>query len=591
MSYKKMFLVTTANQKFWNFDEPIIFLGEWCKIYSQRHAWSKLSSETLSYYGLDRRKFYQDYIYSMKIYERLLVHLSKELNKIHGSDHSLKYWRIVVGPWLLYFTMILLDRYRSICFAEESGKVKNTWITPEFPKWCLFNDFEEFHFNYTEDDYNHCLFSQVIKFSTKIPWETIGGTGFSNIGAYQNFKSNKASTSSLISLAKIFSRFIPNSLQSLVVVDQSYIKPFDLIKLQSAMKMMPCPYRPSIEIDQVNVDWEMRRGIKLPANPAEDSFESILKKCVPLQIPKVHVEGYATMTQRALEVYPKRTKVILTSIAQKINEGFKLWAATQVEKGAKLVITQHGGHVGDALWSVDDDHDVSIADRYFTWGWTHRNESKVVPMPSSMLASKGSCIQDPKGSIVCVTSSFPRYTAQKFSVPDGPVALETYKLQEKFLKNVSFAVSKHLVFRLFKFSGWEEDIRWRDSKACPNIYKGRKSLRSHFKESRMCVCFYNGTPFLESFSANYPTLLCWDPKYNELNELARPHFDLLRKVGVLHDTPESAASKLNKIYKDPLAWWLSPIVQDAKDKFCDRFARVSEDWSEEWKKELLKLTY
>jgi len=71
-----MFLVTTANQKFWNFDEPILFLGEWCRIYSQRHVWSKLSSETLSYYGLDRRKFYQDYIYSMRIYERLLVHLS-----------------------------------------------------------------------------------------------------------------------------------------------------------------------------------------------------------------------------------------------------------------------------------------------------------------------------------------------------------------------------------------------------------------------------------------------------------------------------------------------------------------------------------
>ena len=113
-----MFLATTAIKNFWKPSEHLLFLGEWCRIYSQKHVWSKLSYETLPYHGLDRRKVYQDYIYSMRIYERLLVHLSKELNKIHGSAYSLRYWRIVVGPWLLYFTMILLDRYRSICFAE-----------------------------------------------------------------------------------------------------------------------------------------------------------------------------------------------------------------------------------------------------------------------------------------------------------------------------------------------------------------------------------------------------------------------------------------------------------------------------------------
>jgi len=47
-----MFLVTTANQKFWKIDEKILFLGEWCKIYNQKHIWSKLEHETLfSHWG------------------------------------------------------------------------------------------------------------------------------------------------------------------------------------------------------------------------------------------------------------------------------------------------------------------------------------------------------------------------------------------------------------------------------------------------------------------------------------------------------------------------------------------------------------
>jgi putative transferase (TIGR04331 family) len=105
----------------------------------------------------------------------------------------------------------------------------------------------------------------------------------------------------------------------------------------------------------------------------------------------------------------------------------------------------------------------------------------------------------------------------------------------------------------------------------------------------LCICFYNGTPFLETFAANYPTLLCWDPKYTELNELAQPYFDLLREAGILHDTPEALALKSNEIYDDPMSWWMSAEIQDAKNKFCNRFARTSDDWLAQWNDALTKL--
>jgi putative transferase (TIGR04331 family) len=94
---------------------------------------------------------------------------------------------------------------------------------------------------------------------------------------------------------------------------------------------------------------------------------------------------------------------------------------------------------------------------------------------------------------------------------------------------------------------------------------------------------------LETFVANYPTLLYWEPKYTELNESAQPYFDLLRKAEILHDTPEQLALKLNEIYSDPLSWWMSAEIQDAKNKFCNRFAKTGDDWVTQWKGELLKL--
>lgn len=106
--------------------------------------------------------------------------------------------------------------------------------------------------------------------------------------------------------------------------------------------------------------------------------------------------------------------------------------------------------------------------------------------------------------------------------------------------------------------------------------------------SRLCISTYNSTTYLETFAANYPTLLFWDPEQNELRSLAQPYFDDLRRSGIFHESPESAAAKVNEIYQDPLSWWMSPEVQEAKNKFCRQFAHTSEKWIGEWKGEILK---
>jgi putative transferase (TIGR04331 family) len=116
-----VFLVTTADQSFWKTDEPVLFLGEWCKLFSQRSFWEKLSYEVLPYHWDDRKKLYRDYLYLDKLYEQILSELSQHLNQIHGVKHSVRYWRIIVGRWLSYFIQIFYDRYQSILTAGESG--------------------------------------------------------------------------------------------------------------------------------------------------------------------------------------------------------------------------------------------------------------------------------------------------------------------------------------------------------------------------------------------------------------------------------------------------------------------------------------
>ena len=94
------------------------------------------------------------------------------------------------------------------------------------------------------------------------------------------------------------------------------------------------------------------------------------------------------------------------------------------------------------------------------------------------------------------------------------------------------------------------------------------------------------TSHLETFAANVPTVIFWDPKYNELRPEAEPFFDKLVDAGILFYDPVAAAKQVNSIWSDVPGWWNQDKVQDAKDAFAYNFARVADDWLQEWKKAL-----
>jgi len=52
-------------------------------------------------------------------YEETLGALSGQLNARHGLSHGVRYWRILVGPWLLHYLHLAYDRYRTLQLALE----------------------------------------------------------------------------------------------------------------------------------------------------------------------------------------------------------------------------------------------------------------------------------------------------------------------------------------------------------------------------------------------------------------------------------------------------------------------------------------
>ncbi len=486
-----MFLALTADQSFWKTDEKILFLGEWCRLYRDRHVWSGLDAEVLPYHWDDRGKYRKDYIYVDAVYEKYLSQLSGELNRIHGVDRSIRYWRIIIGPWLYLLTGIFYDRYLSIRQAIDCGKVTEAWLPPLEYVRHVPKDLPDFRKRCIGDDYNHYLYSRIIEASRGIPFE---------IKAPQVKAQDRPSSRSLSSLGsgkrmvrkiiETLGRWIPSRFNKVVFV-ASFLNSKDLLRLQLSLGQLPYLCAPVVTAKKVPIAQEMREKIKLSG---EDSlFETILRDILPQQIPTVYLEGYHDMNRQAMVSFPKAPRAIYTTSACWGNDGFNFWTAAQTEQGAKLVASQHGGCYGSVAWSTTEAHETRVCDRYQSWGWKKADQPHIVPFPSGQLAGlKPSISSASKGGVLWLGIAVPRYTCQLVSVPVGRQLLDYFKEQERFARAVLPEVHQLLVRRPFPEDyDWGEELRWAEMDPELKICRGEKTMYQQLNESRLCVGTYH----------------------------------------------------------------------------------------------------
>src|SRR5262245_57177838 len=102
---KFVFFATTGLTEFWDTSrQPIVLLGSWCLRCDRRSEWSNLQYEVLPSPWDDKRRFNDAILYLHDCYEQTLAHLSEYLNAVHGTIHTPRYWRIILGPWLILYT-------------------------------------------------------------------------------------------------------------------------------------------------------------------------------------------------------------------------------------------------------------------------------------------------------------------------------------------------------------------------------------------------------------------------------------------------------------------------------------------------------
>jgi putative transferase (TIGR04331 family) len=577
-----MFLATTADHRFWKKDEKILFLGEWCRLSDQKEIWSELDYEILPYHWNDRQRLYSDFKYLKEVYEKYLQVLADKLNNIHSCHYSLRYWRILIGPWLALFTGLLYDRYLSLKEAKKTEKITSVWIQ-DLNSWSMVPREYSFPIDYyTLDSWNQFIYGEIIRELNLFPYQKADPPDLPrNLDDGNQWKPNSKKLMTRL-IARFFGKVFGRS-NKLALIETGF-STWDLVRLQISLGQFPCPFSPKMKVPDVSADVNLRQEMIIPH--ASNPFEKIMEKIIPLQMPTAYLEGYQMLREQALKLFPKQPSLIYTSYAFSANEGFKVWAAENVDNGARLLLSQHGGHYGTGLWEQSEDHQIAISDRFYSWGWNNRSETNIKPMPSGKLQTAKKIKSNPESPILYVLLDVPRYSYRMFSVPVGPQFLDYMSDQMAFLNTISPDVRELLRVRPKTTSyGWSIESRFKDTGFGGQLDSLEKSFLERLRDSRLLISTCNQTTYLETFAANFPTLLFWNPLYWELRPQAEPFFDELRQIGILHDTPESAASKLNDIYDNPMEWWLEPERQLVVKKFNEEFALTSDDWLMKWKNE------
>lgn len=568
------YLATTGISEIWDFDSKLLLLGPWVLT-------SKENTELLKNRPYEvipspfkpaiKIKEAADYCHS--IYEELLPQLSEKMNVLHNVSCPMRYWQVLLGYWLMFFIEIFYDRYKRVEYAFNLFPDSYTHALPYGQcDLATVDTYDTLLLNgkINDDYYNLKLFSLIAH--SLFPEKTVEIT-------YRGSVTSKSKNENI--KRKLF-RFFLNSSEifqpQIIFSGMSQLQPLDSMLLKWRAGIKKVGFKDFSAQNTKSYDnFSTKAREKLILEGALNNFQRLLYKVLPYAIPMCYVEDYHFFRNSVKDI--KRVKAVGSAGDWYFNEGFKFFAASLASNGAKLVDFQHGGGYGVSL-SIPHERLCLEKDVFFTWGWKDPN-SKAKPLPVPYLSkvrNKHSCSLN---NILFVSTSLPKYQ-YKFEACMQPEDMFGYPSNIKlFFQLLKIEIVKTMLFRPNVEDGWNvvDTIKERYPDLAI-VTNGR--LVDWMKKVKLVVIDHPHTSFLEALVINVPSVFYWNHDVYLMRPEAEEYFELLRKAGILHRSPESAAKKVNEIWHDPAGWWKQPEIQNTRNKYCQRFALTSENWLNDW---------
>ncbi len=525
---------------------------------------------------VDETEFTQFKITSETIFQEL-VH---ELNRVHGTDHSERYWRIVCSAWFLQFAQVWYLRWK---VAGEVYKQFGNLLCPRIDlSWqeLLPVTHDEASLLFATDVWNHVAYTDAFSFhaQTQTKQEVISAPDRNrelleyrkviNFGLPSQQPKSKLET--------LLTKFSPRPKIVLAGVAQTKLA---LVVMHLRLGVLPRIWRFSAKLTPQPIDLALRASFLNSNNFGEGgSFAQFLASAISHHLPTIYLEGFNDLVVQTQNNNILRTppKAIFTNTLIHRSEQFKVWCATFDSQGhTKLFSGQHGGgYLVSQFLGWSEDYELSIVDQFFSWGKVS-SEKKITPTCYQSISKDFAAKKD--GNLLVVLGPVTR-NSDIYGMLGVQSNSSYFSLLNSFINSLSSEILSQTIVRPKNAGQTRKPARVSSTQMSQVIVKsvqldhGGLSLDRRQSTARLAVVTYNETTIPQNLMANYPTIALWDSKYVRLNHHAAEIYKQLEQAKILFHSPSLAAQHISEIWTDIEKWWNSHSVLVARENYCNHYA-------------------
>ena len=545
------YLITTTDRSRWPDSGHLVFIGTFClpddpDSLLARYTYEIADTEVMP---VDKNHYFE---LSKSLYSTLSRQLALALNQFHQLNESERYWAIITGVWLRSFIDLVVSR--AVVLAHIKKQYNEIILVSIEQNKCVraANYFSEFHEFIKSPNWNSLVISDI--------WSDCATVESATVQISEQHIDSPLKISTVAG-----TKFVLTS---------TYLPRFREVLLN--LMLGSWPHRINViqpPIEESNAD--RRRELHL-SNKSFDAFEKMMIESVRNYLPTAYLEGFNKLELSVSQMnHPETPRAIFTSNRHLYDDVFNVWAARATSRGTCLILGQHGGSYGISKYpSFAERHEVAVADKYITWGWSSNGPT----IPGVVLTKVGNqnISLKKKTKIVFVSDHLWAVPRSIWGDTDESSPYLTHITE--VLQLISPICQQHLHVRLHHGqadTGHSLTQRWKNQVPQLHVDSGSAPFNSLMQESKLVIVAHNSTTFPETFAIGIPTIITWKTSWTEIRDEAQPIFEKLAQVGIFHADPKTLAAHLSKIYGDIDGWWESKEVTEARQLFCEHFSRTS----------------
>jgi len=549
-------------------ENKILLAGEWVleehedKIKNLSHQIFNSKSNSKKYRKINTLE-------SDKIYQKLCIDLSNELNKLHSVKLGVKSWKIIFGSWLKIFVSVCYERNFLINEILESHKVNKICgvKNEDFKFYC--NGTAEQRDQTGSHDWNNNLFHEIIDFNNySLEKDFSLNCSVYDDNQVKNFYNTIPKKNLLLSFIEKKFQYLKyfrknnDAIITTTGLPFFYEKIFEILFFQ-----IPQVYK-SKNIKYKTYDGNLRSRINLRYGK-EKNIENFIRKNIYKFLPVCVTESFTDIFEKCEKNFPLNPKFIMSAYAWEYDVNFKFYTAKKVNKGTPYFLFQHGNtYFTEDFFNKRIEYETTK--KFFTFGYSKKFFTKQFCNQITL----GKNIKSKKNGKLHLIAPFlqGRITPFEQGVEVFGSLKNIYKFEQKIDQNLKDKILLRSSKEFFQTSRgkWYADKYFKNFKKNQIDY-GVNNYIENLKNSRLNLFFYDATGILDNLIYNIPTIGIWNNLYNHIDDEFIEKYKFLEEAKIIFGNLDDMLIHLKSVWEEPESWWFAKKTQDNIKRFNYQF--------------------